>query len=85
MYRKNSTVTQLGRRNPSAAQGSIVVAFKKTSLTQRNVPHHALHIVGSKIEIRLTCNMELRARMVFTVVLLLDIVFQLKLVIALAK
>ena len=85
MYSKSSTVTPLGRRNPSAAQGSIVVAFKKTSLTQRNVPHHALHIVGSKIEIRLTCNMELRARMVFTVVLLLDIVFQLKLVIALAK
>ena len=43
IYSKSSTVTPLGRRKLSAAQGSIVVAFKKTSLTQRNVPHHALH------------------------------------------
>ena len=60
IYSKSSTVTSLGRRKLSATQGSIVVAFKKTSLTQRNVLHHALHIVASKIEIRLTYNMGLR-------------------------
>ena len=42
IYSKSSTVTQLGRRNPSAGQGSIVVAFKKTSLIHRNVPHHSI-------------------------------------------